>query len=185
MDESGPAVTELNDVAELHRWIDRHVAPLERLHAERLQCREGCHDCCVDDLTVFEVEAEEIRRHAGELLREGRPHPPGGCAFLGDRGQCRIYAVRPYVCRTQGLPLRWLAEDEDEAIVEQRDICPLNVLPAEPVERLKEETCWAIGPVEATLQRLQADCPRPDLRLSLRSLFPGHRDEVAPSAPSD
>ncbi|MBK7707050.1 MAG: hypothetical protein IPJ30_15135 [Acidobacteria bacterium] len=52
------------------------------------------------------------------------PHTRGACAFL-DQDACRIYPDRPYVHRTQGLPLRWIEDDLEEAF-KYRDICPLN-----------------------------------------------------------
>ena len=108
-------------IASLHADIDRATRRLHLVHAARLQCREGCSSCCIDDLTVFEVEAEQVRRHHAELLATGTPHAVGACAFLDERGACRIYAQRPYVCRTQGLPLRW-SEEGDDGTVERRDI---------------------------------------------------------------
>ena len=100
----------LQYLAQLYHEVDEAARRLEAVHADRLQCRRGCSSCCVDTLTVFEVEAENIRRHQGELLRAETPHAAGACAFLGETGACRIYEHRPYVCRTQGLPLRWIAE---------------------------------------------------------------------------
>jgi len=158
-------------LARLHAEVDRQVAPLTERHGERLRCRKGCSGCCVDGLTVFEVEAEHIRRHHGELLRHGAPHPEGGCAFLDDSGACRIYEHRPYVCRTQGLPLRWIEEIEGRPAVERRDICPLNEA-GEPVETLPEEACWTLGTFEGKLALLQAAADGGVMRrVALRSLF--------------
>jgi phosphoglycolate phosphatase len=125
---------------------------------------------------VFAVEAEQIRRHHAGLLATAAPHPEGACAFLDSAGSCRIYDRRPYVCRTQGLPLRWIEEPPGEASVEYRDICPLNEAgPA--IETLPEESCWTIGPVEGRLATLQARRGGGLLRrIPLRSLFAGRRD---------
>jgi hypothetical protein len=156
---------------QLHDEVDRAAGALAARHRARLRCGRGCHDCCVDGLTVFEVEAERIRAAHAELLRSGRPHPPGACAFLGDAGECRIYADRPYVCRTQGLPLRWLEEARGGEIVERRDICPLNEA-GEPIETLDAAECWTIGPVEDRLRRLQeARDGGAGRRVALRDLF--------------
>ncbi|MBX3200151.1 MAG: YkgJ family cysteine cluster protein [Labilithrix sp.] len=160
-------------VEELHALVDEAVAPVERLAAGRLRCRAGCADCCVDDLTVFAIEAAAIRRHHAELLETAEPRPPGGCAFLDASGGCRIYAHRPYVCRTQGLPLRWLEEDElEEEIIESRDICPKNIDGGPPLEELDADACWTLGPFE---QRLAEQQHRVDgdvgERVALRSLF--------------
>ncbi len=95
--------------------------------------------------------------------------------MLDADGACRIYEVRPYVCRTQGLPLRWV-----EAAVERRDICPLNE-PGEPIEELPEDACWELGPIEERLAateleegRAAGDSGAPEAtrpRVRLRDLF--------------
>jgi Fe-S-cluster containining protein len=164
----------LDWVERLHRAVDEVAAPVELANASRFQCRPGCSDCCVDALTVFTIEAAVIQRHHAELLRTARPHPAGGCAFLDEAGSCRIYAHRPYVCRTQGLPLRWLEEDEDEEIVESRDICPKNVAGGPPLEELADGDCWTIGPFEQRLADRQADLDGGRCeRVALRGLFAG------------
>jgi Fe-S-cluster containining protein len=151
---SGPrprdALASLDDLAAFHAEVDREVAPLAALHRKRLQCRRGCADCCVDDLTVFAVEAERIRRAHGPLLAEGSPASRGRCAFLDREGGCRVYDVRPYVCRTQGLPLRWVEDDGTE----YRDICPLNDHDG-AITELPERACWTLGPAEGRLAELQ------------------------------
>ena len=154
----------------LHARVDADASKLAARHAERLQCRLGCKDCCVDELTVFEVEAERIRRNHGTLLREGAPHPKGACAFLDGDGGCRIYEDRPFVCRTQGLPLLWFEETEEGEITESRDICPLNA-EGEPLEELPLEACWTLGTVELQLQALQDKFGGSHERIALRDLF--------------
>lgn len=163
-------------VEALHAIVDEVAMPVERANAERLQCRVGCADCCVDGVTVFEIEAAVIRRHYAELLETAEPHPIGACAFLDSQRHCRIYDHRPYVCRTQGLPLRWLEEDDEVPgdIVESRDICPKNIDGGLPLEELEAEACWTIGPFEERLSKRQAevDGGQGD-RVALRSLFAG------------
>ena len=150
----------------LHDDVDREAAAVAAKHGERLRCARGCSDCCVDDLTVFEVEADAIREAYGSLLAEELPHPAGGCAFLDGEGACRVSVARPYVCRTQGLPLRWFGDEG-----EYRDICPLNEPGGPALTALPEEACWTIGPFEGRLSELQqARGPR-GARVALRSLF--------------
>ena len=155
---------------DLHAEVDALSADLVRAHLARLNCARGCSGCCVDELTVLPIEAARIQVAHAELLAHGEPHAAGACAFLDASGACRIYADRPYVCRTQGLPLRWLEEDEHDEIVELRDICPLNAAgPA--IETLSEDACWLIGPFEQRLLDAQ-DAVAPDApRIALRSLF--------------
>jgi Fe-S-cluster containining protein len=126
----------------------------------------------VDELTVFAVEAERIRRTFGEILAGGRPHEVGACALLDGDGGCRVYPARPYVCRTQGLPLRFFEELRAGGVtVERRDICPLNA-EGPAVEALRESECWTIGPYEARLREIQGRWSAGRLeRVPLRSLF--------------
>ena len=153
-------------VASFHREVNVAVARLTEYHRDRLKCARGCCACCVDDISVFEVEAAHIRTHHAALLEEGTPHAPGACAFLDGDGACRIYAHRPYVCRTQGLPLRWI---DDDTAIEHRDICELNI-EGEPLSELDMDEMWTIGPTEIELQRLQ-DRQGDQRRVALRDLF--------------
>jgi hypothetical protein len=152
---SGPTREPLEELLDLHREIDETTAILARTHEADLRCAIGCSSCCVDDLTVWSIEAERIRRSHPDLLREGTPHPVGACAFLDDRGACRIYADRPSVCRSQGLPLRILHEDDAGELAEHRDVCPLNFEGGTALDELAEEDCWLIGPFELRLAALE------------------------------
>jgi len=152
-------------VERLHRAVDELVAPLGARLTGRLVCRRGCASCCTDDLTVFEVEAELIRRRFPPVL-VGEPAPVGRCAMLDAEGACRVYEARPYVCRTQGYPLRWA-----EAEGERRDICPLND-DGTDLTALDETACWTLGPVERRLAAAQALIDEGEgRRVALRSLF--------------
>lgn len=161
----------MNALEELYRDVDRAAGELAALHKGRIRCRQGCSQCCVDHITVFEVEARNISAHYPGLLEGGAPHAAGSCAFLDGSGACRIYPHRPYVCRTQGLPLRWIEETEAEKACEMRDICPVNDT-GTPVESLPEDLCWTIGPFELRLAALQAIVGGTvPVRIPLRSLF--------------
>ncbi len=161
-----------HDLVALHEEVDRETRALAVVHADRLQCRRGCHACCVDELTVTQIEAERIRRAHPELLATGTPNPVGACAFLDVEGACRIYAERPLVCRSQGLPLRIFFEDEEEQIEERRDICPLNLAGGPPLESLPEDACWLVGPHELRLTHLDERAGGSDeARVRLRDLF--------------
>ncbi len=156
----------------LHGEIDREAARLADRHAGRLRCGRGCSACCLDDLTVTAVVAARIRAAHAELLATGVPGPLGACAFLDAEGACRIYADRPLVCRTQGLPLRVFHEDEEDEVVERRDICPLNLEGGPPLEALAESDCWLVGPHELRLTGIDEDFAGAEApRVLLRSLF--------------
>jgi uncharacterized protein len=149
----------LQEVMRLHASVSRRAEALSERLGSLLVCRRGCHQCCIDELAVFPVEGEIIRRHCQNILENEQPHPPGKCAFLDLDGACRIYPWRPYVCRTQGLPLRWRDEDAGEDAAEMRDICPLNADEfagqAVELELLPKEDCWTLGEAESHLAGLQ------------------------------
>ena len=151
---------------------------LEVAHGHKAACGLGCTRCCLDDLTVFEIEAEAIRRSHAELLSEGEPGPAGACAFLNAAGGCRIYEQRPYVCRTQGLPLRWLEPDGEGGGIEYRDICPLNENPdGQPLVEISADVFWTIGEWESKLRMLQEMQDGGEgRRVALRALFQADSD---------
>ena len=156
----------------IQQYVDKAVAEVEAQHQGRLQCARGCHACCVDGLTVFEVEAQAIRQRHADLLTQGTPHPQGACALLNADGACRIYPDRPYVCRTQGLPLRWLQEDAQGNVEEHRDVCELNLLGEPSLVQIGAAACWPIGPVEQKLRELQESIDGGEARrVALRDLF--------------
>ncbi len=153
----------------LHAAVDRRAKALATRHRGRLRCGVGCASCCEDDLTVFEVEAVRIRAEFPNVLRE-TPHAEGACAFLDERGACRIYTARPFVCRTQGLPFRWIGETDAGELVEFRDICPLNETD-EPIEEIASDDCFTLGETEERLRKLQMASSGDLARVRLRDLF--------------
>lgn len=169
-------------VERFHDVVDDLARAVAERNRDRLTCRAGCAGCCVDELTVFEAEADVIRAHHGALLADGEPGPVGACAFLDGDLRCRIYDARPYVCRTQGLPLRWIEED-DEGPVELRDICPEN-LAGEPLEELPADALWTLGPFEERLLAHQTEAKGSQARVRLRDLF-ARRREVEPTDAED
>jgi Fe-S-cluster containining protein len=172
--ESGDARRDaaLGAAASFHEMVDHAAAAVAAQHGPRLTCHRGCAACCIDGVTVFSVEAGLIRRSAEAAALRGAPAAPEGrCAFLDASGACRVYAARPYVCRTQGLPLRWLEERDDGSADELRDICELNEA-GPPIEELAPDACWTIGSFEERLAAIEeaftGGRPR---RVSLRALF--------------
>ena len=163
--------SDLKKLFSLYRDVESSVHSIEEKNLSRLKCGQGCSSCCVDDLTVFEVEALNIQTQFGELLENESPNKPGSCAFLDDKGLCRIYEARPYVCRTQGLPLRWEDEDEKGDPVEFRDICPVNA-EGTPLVDLPDSHFLTLGHFEGKLAEIQAIRDSWALnRVALRSLF--------------
>ena len=111
----------LSDYRRLVARLNAHAERVTAAWPDAFRCAEGCSSCCQRDLSVFAVEAACIRL----WLEEHGPVPRGegpGCALLDERGACRIYPVRPIICRTHGLPLAVTQDDGSVA----GDVCPLN-----------------------------------------------------------
>jgi hypothetical protein len=119
------------ELANYHRLtarVDAHAAAVRRRWPTSLQCRRGCDACC-RHLSVFPVEAAALGAAlaglapgAGEALRQ-RARRMGAdqrCPLLVDRA-CALYAARPLICRTQGLPLLYHLDGRPRV-----DVCPLN-----------------------------------------------------------
>lgn len=160
-----------NALDEFYQRVDGDARGVAEKNKNRLTCKRGCDACCQDDLTVFELEADHIlARYAGRLEGQ-KPAQAGRCAFLNDQGACRIYEARPYICRTQGLPLRWFEEGEDWDLHEFRDICPLNA-PGPDLKTLADENLWTIGTYEGELAQMQYEQYGGQMdRRALRALF--------------
>ncbi len=118
------------------REVDAKAAQLTAYYRPHLVCRAGCSSCCSHDLSVFEVEAAVVLRALLELpgslqqriTLQARQAPDlklkgkePGCPLLVD-DRCAIYEARPVICRTQGLPLLYIADDGNQEV----DFCRLN-----------------------------------------------------------
>ena len=110
-----------------------------------LNCKAGCSQCCIDDLSITKAELAVIEKLFPNF-RDLQPHRPGACPFLDEQGLCRIYAARPYICRTHGLPMRRLDDDEQ---TETRDICFVNA--HIDVLSLPATLCWTSQTAEIQL----------------------------------
>ena len=90
-------------------------------YAEKMKCAPGCDDCCRRSLTLYPFEVERMLAAAEGLAEaelEGVIHrarlagadPKAACPLLKE-GLCLIYAARPVICRTHGLPMLVPGED--------------------------------------------------------------------------
>ncbi len=130
-----------------------HISGLsEQLHAhyaQHLVCRAGCSGCCHHHLSVFQVEADaiaeavtllpdEMRQRVTQQAKQITSDEANGiniaCPLLVDN-RCAIYAARPVICRTQGLPLLLEAEDGTPEV----DFCPLNFTATNALDHLTED----------------------------------------------
>jgi hypothetical protein len=103
----------------LVRWhalaarADAHFARVLDAFPTQMHCHAGCCACCAPNLSVMLVEAlavcaglEALPRATRVRLAAAAAHdlPASRCALLlSDR--CAVYAWRPLICRTHGLPV--------------------------------------------------------------------------------
>ena len=108
--------------------LDTEITRVAKLHAGALSCGPGCASCCLA-FSVLAIEADCVREAIGALdtasrerLGRNLSENPERCPLLID-DLCAIYAARPVICRTQGLPLAYV-DEEREAI--EVSACGLN-----------------------------------------------------------
>jgi Fe-S-cluster containining protein len=119
---------------ELHAKVDAFFARALARHGDDMQCRTGCADCCRVRLTVTSVEAAAIRALVAgwpaarrRALAAAAAAAEDRCAALDEAGRCRIYAARPIVCRSHGVPVR-MRRGQLPVI----EVCPRNFTRTEP-----------------------------------------------------
>ena len=103
--------------------VDRWVSATTKRFGKHLVCRKQCDACCQKQFSVSAVEAYSIAEGFQTLSRQAKievRRPKESCSFLLD-GECSIYANRPVICRTFGLPAR-LPPDQRGVV----DWCELN-----------------------------------------------------------
>jgi Fe-S-cluster containining protein len=160
----------LEALKQFYTALDSHIHLIEDKNRGRINCKKGCFSCCKDDLEVFGIEAEFIRENQSQFLKNNSANPVGACAFLNEEGACRIYESRPFVCRTHGVPIAYLQEDEMGEF-ELRDICPLNE-EGESLENLSTEKIFQNNAWEEKLALLQIMVDKGSMeRIFLRDLF--------------
>jgi transcriptional regulator with PAS, ATPase and Fis domain len=163
--------------------VDSFAAAVHERRAADLACKLGCAGCCRVELTVTAVEAGAIERHLAVLAPDAREKigRTDACVFLDpDTDGCLVYAARPFVCRTQGLPLRYPRDVLPVAAVFERDErgdrtwCPLNFeerMPAAADVLDCEHLDLMTGLVDARYRRSEGrEDASSDGRITLRDL---------------
>lgn len=122
------------DYWKLRDEADREFERLYSLHAGHMQCRKGCDACCME-FRVFPVEYYAIKQQAESCISRGqRPDRAQDCPFLVNHN-CVIYDARPIICRTQGLPLLFMGDENWEL-----SVCELNFTRFEDADFSPENT---------------------------------------------
>lgn len=141
---------------------------------DQMQCRRGCADCC-QHLSLSSVEGAFIRqalyalpqREQEQVYRHAVHSGEDVCPLLRE-DVCLLYAARPVICRTHGLPLLYQTEDGPQV-----SCCPHN-LAAFSAESLPGTDVLNMEVVNTTLAAIDAvfvqNCPSgaPDERRLLR-----------------
>jgi len=118
----------LDNYRQLLARVDDLASRIEEEFRPQIACRRGCDACC-RHIGLFWVEAvalalalEQLPEETAEGIRERarRSGPDAPCPLL-EEGTCVLYADRPIICRTHGLPL--LVDGDDGRRV---DCCPEN-----------------------------------------------------------
>lgn len=109
--------------------VDALCRGIQEVLSDQITCSAGCSSCCTA-ITIFPVEAAVLNA-AIETLPEARrvsilsyiaAHAQGErCPLLEDH-RCLLYAARPIICRTHGLPIIYTEGSERKS-----DCCPLNL----------------------------------------------------------
>lgn len=118
----------LRNYQQLSAKVGELCGRIEERCREHLACQEGCDSCC-RHLSLFWVEAVALAwalkkadpREAESIREQARTSTATGPCPLLVGGRCLLYAARPLICRTHGLPL--LLERDGERRI---DYCPLN-----------------------------------------------------------
>ncbi|MCB9761874.1 MAG: YkgJ family cysteine cluster protein [Alphaproteobacteria bacterium] len=134
----------LRNLRALRHKVAHHADRVMASHAARFACRAGCDGCCQTERTVTDVEFAALAPAVAALspdtraaLREAQGQ---GCSLLLD-GRCAVYAERPLICRSHGLPL---------VMEGQLDVCPLNFTDT-PLEALPSADVLSVDTVTAVL----------------------------------
>lgn len=163
----------LNDLYDKVKDFESNITNNALKHSS---CANGCSKCCFVDLSVFSIEAINIKEwflnlseSEKKLLQKKLKSPPkqdvnfhgetvNSCAFLYENS-CSIYPVRPLICRTQGMAL----------MVEKNyvDICPLN---SKMLDVLKNSDVINLEILNQILSQLQLHYQKNSKRITLSSL---------------
>lgn len=152
----------LDNYRQLVARVDALCRGIEGGLQEHITCSEGCSSCCTA-ITLFPVEAAALRaaldslpaKKAESILRHVAAHSQDERCPLLAQHRCLLYAARPIICRTHGLPILYTENAEQHV-----DCCPLNL-----------EQCESLpGTLVIELDRLNS------LLVAVNALFLSHTD---------
>jgi hypothetical protein len=168
--------------------VDAFFGRVRERYPDALHCEKGCSSCCNQHLSVITTEFRRIAQAVLALppagraalsvrLDAGRADPR--CPLLDDAGACRVYAARPMICRSHGLPIALPAAvaASGSAPTEPpgRDVCPLNFTAGPPLEAVDADCVLDLSHFDRVLGLIDrlggGDGGRVDLIDGLRALL--------------
>ena len=174
--------------AQLEAKVDAFFARVHEAHADAMACGKGCFDCCSDRLSITLLEAATLARAIAampssaraSLSEHARRADSSVCAALADDGSCMVYAARPLICRSHGVPIRYGRSVDDASADKVRlpvvTACFKNFGGGTALDALAAELILDQTTVSATLGALdaafadQCDVPR-GTRIDLAELI--------------
>ena len=143
--------------------IDTICGQITARAAAAITCHEGCDACC-EAIGVFPVEAVYIALHLcpdqppdPDRIRSNSDlasrDPDTHCPFL-ENHRCRIYPVRPLICRTQGMAFLVEEAGERRLIHCPRNFQGMTRFPAEMLIDLDKMNASLIRINQAFLQEM-------------------------------
>ncbi|RJQ79374.1 MAG: YkgJ family cysteine cluster protein [Desulfobacteraceae bacterium] len=134
--------------------IDAETSRVSQRLSNELRCGPGCNDCCMS-FSVLPLEAAFLAHNLtlnSQTRRQARSAAEisNRCPFLAG-GLCLVYAHRPIICRTQGLPIAYVDEEREAVIV---SACELN-FPADRSSFAEEELLF-LDPFNQELAELNS-----------------------------
>ena len=156
----------LDNYRQLVIKIDALCQGIEAALGGQIICSAGCSSCCTA-ITIFPVEAAALQDaldalpvHESEAIRQHvMQHTDGERCPLLSHHRCLLYASRPIICRTHGLPIVYSEEGQHKS-----DCCPLNL----------NETGSLPGSSTVDLDKLTT------LLVAVNSLFMSQADVIEP-----
>lgn len=161
----------LRNLRALRAKLGHHAAGLEQIHARHLACQRGCDGCCQTERTVSAIEYRALEDALDTLDPATRERLAGQveadhCTLLLD-GACAMYAHRPLICRSHGLPM---------VMDGHRDVCPLNFTEGD-IHALPDDEVLSVDALTAILVAVnqlycQEEGDDPSIRRAVGELFP-------------
>ena len=119
----------LENYCHLVARVDALCQGIEKSLREQITCAEGCSACCTS-ITLFPVEAVALNsaleamptEEAADIRLYVSEHAGDERCPLLHHHRCLLYAARPIICRTHGLPIIYTENDQQRV-----DCCPLNM----------------------------------------------------------